>query len=49
MSCSPKITNKNYTCYTLKQLKNIANNYNIYNKSNININLKKKELWDKLI
>tara|TARA_B110000259_G_C13943738_1_gene373834 strand:+ start:54 stop:917 length:864 start_codon:yes stop_codon:yes gene_type:complete len=54
MSCSPKISNKNYTCYTLKELKNIANNYNIYNKSNnkitkININLKKKELWEKLI
>ena len=49
MSCSPKIGNTKDTCYTLGQLKNIARNYNKENKKTvINLNLPKKELWNKL-
>ena len=50
MSCSPKISDNSYTCYTLKELQNIARNYNKEkNKSIIKLNLPKKELWNKLI
>ncbi len=41
MSCSPNFEKNSYTCYTLKDLKKIANNYNKTEDTKNKIDLKK--------
>ena len=49
LTCSPKVSTDNVsTCYTLPQLKKIAANYNKSHNDKINLNLKKKDLWNTL-
>jgi hypothetical protein len=49
MSCSPKYNTNKRTCYSLRDLKDIANNYNKYSKDVIKLNQNKQKLYDDII
>ena len=49
MSCSPQYNTNKGTCYSLKDLKDIANNYNKYSKDKIKLNQNKEKLYNDIL